>query len=691
MGNRTGMTDANGHATSYSYDAMNRLTGVTDAAGGTVAYVYDAVGNRLSMTDANGHVTGYSYDSLNRLVSTTDPLGNVTSQSYDAVGNRTGTTKADGAVLTYSYDNLDRLASIAYGSDSISFSYDAVGNRTQMIDPTGVTSYSYDDLDRLTQVSGPNGVLGYAYDASGNRTTLTYPGSDVVSYSYDAADRLTGVTDWASRATTYGYDGAGRPTAIGYPNGVSAAYGYDAAGRLLSLAHSAPDTTVIAEATYTLDPVGNRLSMVDTDGASSYSYDSLDRLTRVVYPDGEQVDYAYDPMGNRLSLTSSVQGVTTYTYDAGDRLLSVTDPGGTTSLTWDANGNLATKGAESYTFDALDRLTQVVDGATSVAFSYDGDGVRLGKSVNGTATGYLQDIGAPLPIVLIETTGGQSSRYVYGADLLALVDPAGVPSYYHTDGLGSTRALSNASAQRTDAYSYDVFGAVRTQTGSTQQDFQHTGEQIDPELGLIFLRARYYDPDTGRFLSRDPWPGLIDELQSQNDYLYVKNNPVRFVDPSGKIAVVAVVGVALLAYGTYVTIDGFIDLSTKKYDAYVEAKRAYYDIDTYTDENMDQRRNEVLLATADLYNSAADVAINAQGTTLTGPLGVPQSWLALTIRQSGKIVTDTLFPLESAYRANIYHALGIDQTESSENRREYMQKSGKDAGSDWNGWVSGSK
>ena len=119
------------------------------------------------------------------------------------------------------------------------------------------------------------------------------------------------------------------------------------------------------------------------------------------------------------------------------------------------------KGAATFTYDALDRMTQAVSGGTTVQYAYDGDGVRLRKTVNGTATSYLQDVGAPLPIVVGETTSGQTSRYVYGLDLVTQVDPAGSPAYYHADGLGSTRALSNAAGQRTDAYSYDAFGATR--------------------------------------------------------------------------------------------------------------------------------------------------------------------------------------------------------------------------------------
>ena len=532
-GNRTRTTDAKGRATNFSYDAMNRLVGVTDAAGGAVAYTYDPVGNRSSMTDANGHTATYTYDVLDRLTSTTNPLGQVAASTYDAVGNRISGTKADGATINYTYDALDRLVTVSYPSGATHYAYDAVSNRTAMTDTLGVTAYTYDGLDRLVQTIQPTGALTYTYDLNDNRTATVYLDGRTVSHSYDAANRLLTVTDWDSGITTYGYDAAGRQTTIDYPNGVHALYTYDNADRLTNLIHTSPAAGTLAVFTYTLDAVGNRLAMQDLAGSTSYSYDALYRLTNVAYPDGETVSYAYDPMGNRTSLTSSVHGATSYTYDAADRLLSYTEPGGTVNLTWDVNGNLTGKGSAAYTFDALDRLTQVVSGTTTVQFAYDGDGVRLGKTVNGVTTSYLQDTAAGLPVVLAETTGGQSSWYLYGNDLLAQEDPSSVASFYHNDGLGSTRALSNSSGQRTDAYSYDAFGAIRAKSGGSDQPFTYTGEQVDGELGLVFLRARYYDPVVGRFVSKDRYPALIQDTQTWNRYLYVQNNPVRLSDPSG--------------------------------------------------------------------------------------------------------------------------------------------------------------
>jgi len=127
--------------------------------------------------------------------------------------------------------------------------------------------------------------------------------------------------------------------------------------------------------------------------------------------------------------------------------------------------------------------------------------------------------------------------------------------YYHYDGLGSARALTNNTGTTVATYNYDVFGTIRSQTGSQTNNFLFTGEWRDPETGFYLLRARYYDPVVGRLINRDPWPGAANNPASANRYVYAQNDPVNFADPSGYrpfcIAAVALASpdVVLLAGG----------------------------------------------------------------------------------------------------------------------------------------------
>ena len=537
VGNVLSVTDANNHTTTYNYTANNQLETVTDARSGVVTYGYDENGNRTSMEDANLHVTTYTYDDLNRLSGSTDPLNHSTTHTYDANGNRKTTLDANGHTTTYTYDELNRLTDIVYDDGtSVTYTYDPAGNRLTMIDSLGSTSYTYDDLYRPLSITSPTGRTSYTYDAV-NRLTLTTP-AGTTSYTYDAADRMLTVMDWQNQVTTYTYDAAGRQTGIAYPNGVITINTYDNADRLTNIT-TVKGTTALSSITYTMDNVGNCLTMVDNDGTITYTYDELNRLLTVTYPVGlpVSVSYTYDPMGNRMTMTEDGD-VTTYLYNNADHLTSTKRSGVITNYTWDNNGNILTKGSQTFSWDRAGRMIGLTNGGTTASYRYNGDGVRLGKTLNGNITTYLQDLGASLPVVMSETTnGGITNDFVYSFELIA--EYSNGWSFYHTDGIGSTRLLTDASGTATDQYIYDAFGAERNRTGSSSQSFTYTGEQSDSESGLLFLRARYYDPQTGKFTSADPYPLSSGLTQSINRYTYVKNNPITNIDPSGEVVILA--------------------------------------------------------------------------------------------------------------------------------------------------------
>jgi len=141
-----------------------------------------------------------------------------------------------------------------------------------------------------------------------------------------------------------------------------------------------------------------------------------------------------------------------------------------------------------------------------------------------------------LPVIVQETTNGAvTNSYVYGLDMLSATDNSNVTTYFLQDGLGSTTGLTDDDGAMTATYQYDVFGALKSQTGEADTSWRFTGELNDSSVGRspYYLRARYYDPALGRFLTKDPFPGFAAGPQSQNRYTYSGNDPVNLVDPYG--------------------------------------------------------------------------------------------------------------------------------------------------------------
>jgi RHS repeat-associated protein len=177
---------------------------------------------------------------------------------------------------------------------------------------------------------------------------------------------------------------------------------------------------------------------------------------------------------------------------------------------------------------------------------YDGDGYRVAKIVNGVTTQYLVDDLNPtgLPQVVEEIVNGVVTRqYTYGLQRISQnLSPsvtgnnAWTPSFYVYDGGGSVRQLTNSAGIVTDEYEYDAYGNSFTKVGTTPNNYLYRGEQYDSDLGLYYLRARYYNPGTGRFMSRDPLSGLDWDPKTLHKYLYVWGNPVNYVDPRGRTA-----------------------------------------------------------------------------------------------------------------------------------------------------------
>ena len=334
LGNVVTSTDAKNQTTTNTYDTFNRLISTTDTAGNVVSYTYDKAGNRLSLTNANGGKTDYAYNELGQMVKETNPLGKSTTYEYDANGNLTKVTDADHASTTYEYDKIGRQTKITNALGvSISYGYDDNGNRTSMKDGKNtITRYEYNSQGMLTAViesskAGENGDQDtnvrteYSYDANGNRTKITDAKGHETNFTYDDLNRLTSETDALGNTTSYGYDTVGNQTSMTDALGRTTSYTYNSRGLLININYPDPDPDV----TFSYDANGQRVSMQDGVGTTTWTLDSLGRASSISDPFGATVGYTYDAAGNRTGMTYPDGKQVVYEYDDANRLTSVTD------------------------------------------------------------------------------------------------------------------------------------------------------------------------------------------------------------------------------------------------------------------------------------------------------------------------------------------------------------------------------
>lgn len=508
LGRLLSLTDPLNHATQYAYDPLNRLKQVTDALGRVTAFAYDPNGNLLGVTDARGSATSYTYDSMDRLVNRTDPLGRSESYQYDAGGNLTRFTDRKGQATVFTYDVLNRRTKATYADGSTTtYTYDPGDRLTDVADSSaGAIALAYDGLDRLTQESTLQGTVDYTYDPAGRRTDMGVAGQSPVTYTYDNAHRLTQITQGASNVAV-SYDASDRRVQLVLPNGIQTEYAYDPASRLTGITYKL-GATVLGNLTYEYDPTGNR-----TKVGGSWARTGLPQAV---------ASATYDAANEQLTF-----GGKAMTYDPNGNLESITEPSGTTSFTWDTR----------------DRLVALSGPSVNASFGYDGLGRRSRKVINSVGTDFVYDGVNPVQ----EQSGGIAS-----ADLLTGLGvdeyftrtdvAAATTSHFLPDGLGSAIALTDSAGAAQTSYTYEPFGNTTTTGPANSNPFQYTGRENDG-TGLMYYRARYYQPGLQRFISEDPLgcgaPNLppLKSIERNPQYLnlyaYVNNRVMNLNDPLG--------------------------------------------------------------------------------------------------------------------------------------------------------------
>ncbi|WP_425586304.1 LamG-like jellyroll fold domain-containing protein [Streptomyces sannanensis] len=548
-GNQTAQISAEQSRSTSTHDALGRVTQLVETVSAdksiTTSFGYDAAGNRTRLTNGRGHTTRYTFTPWNLPESTIEPATtahpNATDRTwttvYDAAGQAITELLPGGVKRERSYDALGRLAKeTGTGSEvttsTRTFRYDLADRMTSVgtDNPLAGNSYTYNDRGQLLGAEGPGGTTTYAYDLDGNMTERTDP-ANTTEYGYDAAGRLQWLwNEMTSADIWYNYDTAGRLKLEQYanlPQGSSTwtesarrTYDYDSLGRLVDDKITNPAGTVTAASiTYGYD-LDDRLTSKKTTGTAgagdnAYGYDQAGRLAS--WTSGSTTTaYEWDDAGNRTKAGTAAAtydernrlltgGGATHTYTPRGTLATVTGgTGGTRQLAFDAFERKITDGTSTFTYDSLDRVTTY----NGTAFTYDGGSNNL---ITDGTTSYART-----------PDGSLLSSKRNGSAQWSVTDQ-------HTDRVAG---LSADGLTVTDSTTYDPFGKVTATQGNAPAIGYQSG-WTDPSSEDVNMAARWYEPGTGAFASRDTW--LLPPVSSAqaNRFVYANADPLNATDPTG--------------------------------------------------------------------------------------------------------------------------------------------------------------
>ncbi|WOX21439.1 RHS repeat-associated core domain-containing protein [Streptomyces solicathayae] len=496
-GRRIVTVDNTGSASRVVYDVLNQARSVTDPLGQALNLDYDDNGNLTSLTDARGNSTSWTYDQADRPKTATDPYGSTAGFEYHPAGQVSKVTDRMGRVATAEYDLLGRAKNTKYNVDlagqaesTVTYEYDAYDLPKKVSDTAvGDQSFTYDVYDRTKTVTGPTGTVVYDYDNADRRKTMT-AGGVTTAYGYDRSSILTSVKA-GTQEVTFGLDPAGREQTATYPGGMVRTTGYETSGAVKSISY-AQGATSVGTLTYNRDANDQQIRLRGT-------------LASVAVPAAESGSvFGKD---NRLSTFNG----RTFTYDNEGQLTG----DGNNTYAWNTRGELT-------------GVKKTTDGTSLGAFGYDPLGGRASKTLAGATTKFLTDGSNP---AVEQNAAGDPTATVTasGLDEYLLRTENGKTQTYLTDALGTVVGLANADGTVATRYTYDPYGQPTASGTATSNPYTFTGREEDKGTGLLYYRNRYYQPETGRFISQDP----IGHAGGPNLYQYALSSPTNYTDPSG--------------------------------------------------------------------------------------------------------------------------------------------------------------
>ena len=540
LGNRTSFTDANTNTTDYVYDALQRLTSITQPGVITSSFDYDVQDNLILVTDGNSNSTTHIYDDRGHLAETVSPDSGMTRYTYDPVGNLKTKIDSNNVTVNYVYDALNRLTLIDYPTDTdVVNGYDTcINGKTRLCaisDQTGSTAYEYDIKGQITKdtkvINTVTYITQYVYDGNGNLVEMTYPSGRTVTYIYNTVNQISQVNTTLSTVTTtltsaMSYKPFGGVTGMTYGNGLVRTINYDQQYRVEGIQSGA-----VQDLGYLFDPNGNITDITNNLDAlknKNYTYDTLNRLTDSTGPWGT-LGWTYDNVGNRLTQVLNA-ATDTYAYTPNSNKIAGIAGSSSKSYGHDSAGNLSAENTRNYTYNQSNRLILADAGAATLGqYTYNALGLRTSKTINATTTAYHYDLAGNL-IAETQNDGTLISEYITLYDtLLAKIDGTTI-NFVHTDHLGSPHKMTDGLGTVVWEIETDPFGNNAIITGAGTNNHRFPGQYFDQQTELNYNYFRYYQPNTGRYITVDPI-GL--KGGDVNFYSYVWNDPVNWIDYLG--------------------------------------------------------------------------------------------------------------------------------------------------------------
>jgi RHS repeat-associated protein len=556
LGRLTKVTESlenNTYDTQYSYDLNDHLISMVDASQNVRKFTYDLLGNRLSATD---------------LHAVNDGLYGIWRETYEKGMRKSSTEKPGGQMIEYTYDDLHRLKTKTSGGVTLeTYTYDTCKNgigKVCKVETLQTTeNYSYDVLGRLKQetltTNQKTFTSSYTYDLAGHVLSEKHPNIETTTWTYTNRGLPKTITHQGAPVIQHvTYNVLGQPQTIEYANGKTTTYSYDSA-KLFQLSHLR--TPGLQDTGYTFDAAGNLLTETETSTNNpytlTYGYDDLSRLTTAALTINgitKERKYSYDIVGNMLSSPAGayLHEGSTSTQEG----LKYANPHAVTAIQgqpifYTPEGNVKTVGTTNYLYDYKEALIQVQSNQQTVAnYVSVPSGRRVAKYLKAQSN--EPNGGAyytPTKEFEVDGAGLNTIRFFLGNQEVASQEKpqngGATYRYVHPDHLGGTRVITDQQGNEVQTLYYHPFGEIRLnhQAGSFDEQRKFTGHLHDDETDLEFMEARYYNATWGRFLRQDPvflelgsnpdLSKLLVDPQQLNAYAYARNNPLKYVDPTG--------------------------------------------------------------------------------------------------------------------------------------------------------------